>query len=284
MQKVFSLTRVYSLGNVLLITILTIGLNFGNISINSKFIETCLMGLLFWISCVFLLEFFHKSVDGREKFLDRYMLLIPVILLVSILLTTAPMAIIFFILALISVKIYSLKSKNLPISHIVFIFRPVTELGIMFAAAAIYNYNLHNPELWILSLLVFLISISRNLIGDIRDVQFDRYTLPRKIGTNKTYLLSFLILLILIILCIFNALFYALIPLFLMSILIIIKLDPYVLHRIYIICSSFFFAFLLPISEQSINLVIILLFISVISNFTYNITPRKSNPTGIEWI
>ena len=119
------------------------------------------------------------------------------------------------------------------------------------------------------------------MIGDIRDVNYDNYTIAKRLGTNITYLLGFIFLLLLFLA---NGLNYALIPLILIAILIVIRMHPFALHRIYILCSSFYFALLLISLSGNALLVVILLFISTMLNFTYNVTPRRSNREKPRWL
>jgi hypothetical protein len=280
-EKIISLTRPYSLGNVLLITALAVAAGSFQLNVNARFIIACIVGILFWISCVFLLEFLHLKVDGRKKFFSKYLLLVPVAVLLGIFLILAPSAILLFIASFIAVILYSMKSKNAPLSHFAFIFRPFTEIGIVYSIALIYNYNILDPALLSLSILIYFISISRNVIGDIRDVNYDNYTIAKRLGTNITYLLGFIFLLLLFLA---NGLNYALIPLILIAILIVIRMHPFALHRIYILCSSFYFALLLISLSGNALLAVILLFISTMLNFTYNVTPRRSNREKPRWL
>ncbi|MDE1859387.1 MAG: hypothetical protein KGH67_02565, partial [Candidatus Micrarchaeota archaeon] len=210
LRGVASLMRPYSIGNIALISILTIAY-MTVIKFDYKFLITVLAGLLFWIVCVFLLEFLHKKVDGREEYINHYIFIVSILVLLVILAFMAPIGILILILSLISVKLYGMKVKDSIISELAFLFRPFTEIGIVYMTAAIYGYNLLAFKLIYLSGLIYLISISRNIIGDIRDMNHDKYTLVRTtIGKNGGYLLS---LAFLVILAIANGINYALIPL-----------------------------------------------------------------------
>ncbi len=281
MKSLVSLTRVYSLGNVLLITALALATSSVHLTADPKFILTLIMGILFWVACVFTLDFMHKSIDGREKLLNKYILLIPLALLIIIFLEYAPYAILIFIGAMVSVILYSMKSKSTGVSHLLFLFRPFTEIGIIYSAAMMYGIDLYYQPLLLLSAVVFLISSSRNIIGDARDAKFDKHTtLPRKVGVNQTYFISAVLLLILFLI---NGLNYALVPLVFILALLIFRLHPYILHRIYILCSGFFFALLLSQLGVSPMIITMLLLVTSLLNFTYNLTPRVSNLERPRW-
>lgn len=275
-----SLSRPYSIVNIILISIITLFLIDKNATMD-KILLVSITGTLFWISGIYFLEFLHKQIDGRKKLVQNYYSVLPLVCLFIILLIIKPLSVFFIPLAIISTKLYSLKTHDSKISHLFFLFRPFVEITIILTIYFSYSdfYNVAQIIPYILA--VYFLSLSRNLIGDIRDVDFDKYTLPKIIGVNKTYYLSFIFLLFAFV---FLPNIIIQVPLIFTGLLILFKINSYALHRIFILTTTFFLAFYLSTITSEFYLILLLIFLSFILNYTYGITPRKSNVSKPAWL
>ena len=279
------LVRPYSIINIIIISILTAVISTGKLTLkDNNLLLGITIAIFYWICSMYFAEFLHKNIDNRAKlYSNKFAILIYLIFIIfGILFSTTSLFI--FAIVLVFVYLYASKSKKHPFTHLLFLFRPAPEIGVIFATTMLYSTTLDTNLICYFIYLIYFISVSRNLIGDIRDTTHDKYTLPKTIGKDKTYLISFIFLvgagLITIIL---NA-FFALIPIFLISILILNKTNPYALHRIYVTTTGIYLCFLLTAFLNNSLLVTILMFLNFIGYFTYNLVPRESNKDKPIWL
>lgn len=175
--------------------------------------------------------------------------------------------------------LYSIKNKNTILSPFSFVFRGFKEVLIF---AIVLMFYLHSFDAlfsfisnnWEITLMIYLVTISRNLIGDVRDVKADKYTFPKKFGVSSAMLVSSAIMLFVILL---SPDLYVSFPIIAILILAAFKVNAYQLHKIYIISSTaFFMNYLFYILGY--NLILINLFyVSVLLSLTYDFVPRKIN-------
>jgi len=276
----FLLTRPYSWINVVMVVILTLAFTKG-VTFDSYLVVSIIVGLLFWNSGVFLHDYLNKDVIGRRTGFPSLSLILPLAILVIILALTAPEAILILLVSLVTVFLYNLKSKKLRISYLLFLFRPFTEIGIIYSVALIEKISIFNPNLLTLSIIVYLIFVSRNIIGDVRDYENDKYTLPKSFGRNITYLASSVFLIVLIYI---NQINYSIIPLLFILVLIYLRVNAYGLHKLYVLCTTFYFSMLLLQLNVNAIFVMVLLFIGFVLYNTYSIIPRKSNKYRPDWV
>ncbi len=267
----FILIRPYSLMNIVAIVLLTNVFLFNKLIVGFELFVNILIGLLVWISVVYLLEIFHKKVDHRRS--------IPLILfLISILslfflIHSNLNAILVLILLLLFDLIYSSKVKDWFLSSFVFIFRGSAEIGLIFILIFLNNQSPLNEKFFPLLLSVYFITISRNLVGDIRDIYRDKFTFPKKFGLNLSYLLSSLFLIIVIIYLFNPLLIYPLIP---VLFTLFLRLDAYFIHSFYVLSTLFFLINYLFFLTGFNWIFFLVLFIGVLFLFTYNLVPRKA--------
>jgi hypothetical protein len=282
-MKIFSLVRPYSLANIIFIVLVTIALAKGQVNLVNP-VETLIAivaGLIFWVACVFLLEFFHKTFDAREDVFSTSYLLLPVALLVIIFAIKAPIAIVFFIFAVLFAKLYSMKVKGYFFSEYVFLCRPMAEILIIFSVCSMLGVDFLSVNILGFCLAVYFISLSRNIVGDIRDVDFDISTFPKIFGVDLSYALSIIFAIALLIVTGLND---EIIPIVIIILFLVLRVNAYGLHKIYILFSSFYFAILLVRIDPSMFMIsTLVLMLSALLNFTYNITPRKSNVKKPDW-
>ncbi len=279
LRNAFLLARPYSIPNIILVVLATIIIS-GKESLDFSVLIPIIIGILFWSSSVYLLEFAHKLADGRQEFFSNYFLAIPTILLIILLFFYSPLGILIFALAFLSVWLYSLKVYDLPFSHLMFIFRPFTEIGIIFTIYLMYSNDFSSSFLYVLIGAIYFISLSRNLIGDLRDKNHDKNTLPKKIGEKYTRLVSFLAGLIALAIIGPN---FEVIPIILALILILFKVNYYATHKIYILLTTFYLS-LFASRVLGLEIIIILIvLIAIILILSYDFVPRKSNNEKPRW-
>ena len=277
----FLLSRPYSWINVVLIVLLAITLGKGTLMLNTDLILPIIMGLFFWNSCVFLLDFLHKGIDGRSYMFSDWFLIISLVVLILILIFTAPLALPIFLASFGTTLLYGSKAKQSKVSHFMFLFRPFTEIGIIYSVALMQNISVFSSNLFALSIIVYLISVSRNLIGDIRDTNHDKHTLPKVLGPNFTYLTSGIFLFALMLI---TGPTSQILPLLFILILIIFRANSFGLHKLYILCTTFYFALILLQYNTNPIFVLSLVFVGFILYNTYNLIPRQTNNIKPIWV
>lgn len=271
--KKLIIIRPYSWGGIILLGILANVIATKGLVLNADLAVDVFSALLIWSSSVYILEFFHQKVDNREP----VTLLLPAVLifiLLSIMAWKNALTSLFSLLVIIvSVVIYSSKIKKSPLSGFSFMLRGLVEVNIFLIILFFHSFYDINSIFPVL-LAIYFMTNSRNLIGDIRDVKFDKYTFPKKYGVRASYVISTVLLL----LAIFNAYnFEVTFPLIAYILVIALSRDAYFLHRIFVVTTIFFYAnYILFVLNESIILVNIL-FVSILLAFTYSLVPRKSN-------
>ncbi|MFA5931372.1 MAG: class I SAM-dependent methyltransferase [archaeon] len=115
-----------------------------------------------------------------------------------------------------------------------------------------------------------MVTDSRNLIGDIRDITKDKYTFPNFVGEPLSRLLS-IALLLPIFFMVNPALAF---PLILVIVLIIILKDSYLLHKIYVQATGLFFINFISESLFGNTIISNLAFMVILFSNSYEYTPR----------
>lgn len=272
LQKLI-LSRPYSWIGIVLVALLANVIATKNFIINIDMFVDIITAFLMWCFTLFIAEFIHRKVDKRGYKSP----LLPILILIAV-------AIIFLyknfltlpilLVVLVANIIYSFKIKKWLLSAFSFMFRGILEVSIFIVVLFFHSFYSLNDILPLI-LAIYLLVDSRNLIGDIRDVDFDQYTFPRRYGINVSYVVSALLAIISLII-ILNVMIVF--PIIIFLFLLIKTRNSYLLHRIYVIVTTFFIMnyilFLLNYNIIFSNV----LFIAVILNFTYPLVPRKSNP------
>jgi hypothetical protein len=243
LRNIFLLIRPYSLTAIIAIAILTNVFVEQPLKFNTILLKSILISILIWVSTVFLLEFMHKHTDNRKRIPD--IILCGTIGIVVFLLSSYVTALLLFGVILLCVFVYSLKAKNWLFSPFVFVFRGFVETGVILIILVLNNMPpLSQNYLDKLLLPIFFVTISRNLVGDIRDIERDKYTFPKKFGETATYLK---------------------------------KTNGHSTHFMYIICTLFFLVNYIAVLTKSDLTTNFLLFIGVLFWMTYNEVPRSVN-------
>lgn len=267
------ITRPYSWIGIILIGLLS------NIAITKRFILggdlfwDIFTALIIWYVAIFLGEYLHRKIDKRGLTRPTIPLIFSV-MLALILFYKNMAALIFLPIIILADTVYSMKIKNWILSRFSFMFRGILEVSI-FLIIAFFHNNYAIYKFIPLLLIIYLLTNSRNLIGDIRDLKFDRYTFPNRYGVDVSYLVSlgFIIMSILL-----SPNLLVAFPIISIMLLIFLYRNAYILHKIFVISAAFFYMnYIFFILDENLILVNIL-FLATLLNFTYDLVPRKSNP------
>lgn len=265
--------RPYSWVGVIFIALLANIISSGSLLYNLILFEDILVALGIWIMSIFLSEYLQRFTDKRIKTVVPFIVMLMVLLL--ILYFKNPYTIVLLIFGILIGSLYGLKTKNLFISRFSFLFRGFLEI-LLFLIILFFHYYYDIYFVFSIILIIYFITISRNLIGDIRDISYDQFTFPKKYGVRVSYLVAGTFIVISIFLS--NNLIVSLPLIFYLFLLILIH-DAYFLHRFFVLTTLFFFVnyILCILNDNSSIFISNLLFIGVALNFTYDLTPRKSN-------
>jgi hypothetical protein len=268
------LTRPYSWIIIVLLGILANIIANKNFIIDANLFFDCFVAILVWFATSSASEFFHRNIDKRGVTSPKLPIVLFFILAFSLIYKNI-LTIIFLPILIVAVIAYSYKIKNWFLSSFSFLIRGVLEICVILIVLFFHGfYSIVNVLPIIIS--VYLLTISRNLIGDIRDVKFDKYTFPKKYGSKTGYIVSS-ILVILSLILIPNI--EIMLPMILYLVLLLISRNAYLLHRLSVMTMIFIIAnYALFMLNQNLFFTNII-FVGVLLNFTYPLVPRKSNPT-----
>lgn len=270
--NVFLLCRPYTLFCIFLLAILGNIISVGKLVFSSSLFLDLSLACCFWLGIIYLGEYLHKNVDNR----DSFSLLIPsFFLIVSFLIISlkAPLGLLLFFFSILAVFFYSSKVKNWLLSPVMFIFRGVIEASIFLIVLLVHGKILSGPMVLFVFSIYFL-TISRNLVGDLRDARFDKYAFPRKFGSLLTKIL----------IVAFGVISILLLPDFLSAVPVIVPLflliggfDFYFIHHFYVFSTYFFFLLLMAYFLSFDQSLLLLAYFSLLFWVTYKIVPRRSN-------
>jgi hypothetical protein len=265
------LSRPYTIPSIILIALLANVFIRKELPPDTTLFLDLSFALLTWFSMVYLNEAFHQDI-GRKKIPYT----IPAVFFIIAGIISAvvnPHAIMFLILALIGTALYRTKSMKWFGSPYMFFFRGLTEASIFLGIILLHKLSFTNDVLAISGIL-FLVTASRNMIGDIRDMAYDQNTFPVKHGEKISRTVSFILLLIAVII---SPSIHVSFPLIIMGALILLTSNGYFLHKAYVATTVFYLTnycyYFLEYDLTLINFV----FISVLAGHTYKLITRKSN-------
>lgn len=267
------IARPYSWIGAISIALLANVISTGNLTLNSALLEDVLITLVSWISAILLLEYLHRDTDKRIRSLSPFIFIL--IILILILAYKNPYTLILLFLAIPVGILYASKTRSWFISGFSFMFRGIWEVYIFLTILFFHHYYNINSVFYII-LIIYCLTISRNLVGDMRDVKYDKFTFPNRYGLKASYLISGVLILIPIFLI--KNLVVSLPLIFYLFLLALIR-DSYISHRIFTLTTAFF---LINYVAYFLNAYLCLafintLFIATLLNFTYNLTPRRAN-------
>lgn len=270
------LARPYTIPAIILISLLANSVANQALLIDLTTFSDVIFGLFLWFAMVYLNESF-KTQYGRAKINFIYPLgFFAIAVLIAFI--KNPITLILLVLAALSTLFYFFKSKKWAGSCFMFIFRAGVE-GAIFFSILLFHGTVLTYQLLILGLLIIMLTDIRNLIGDMRDVRFDKYTFPVKYGVGLTKAL----LLVLLVFCyvLFPNLFIF-IPLLVSGVLLFYLNDFFFLHKLFVVSTSFYLLNHIATIIGSDALIISNMgFFIVLATTTYELVPRPSNPRKI---
>jgi len=276
----FLLTRPYSWLYILCIAFLSRILTGFPLELDHFLMLDGVHALSLWFLSLFISETFQKDMEKRRIKPPVIIALMAIIAVLSII--RAPPTLLYFGLIVIVVYLYSLKSKDYKFSQFVFLSRGLLEVLICFIIFDFYTpFAEFSNELLFFALLIYALTTSRNIIGDIRDVNSDKYTFPVRFGTSISYYLSLIFLLFTLLIAIqsLSLNIFAVLPLLFLLPFYLFYRNAYILHKLFVISSTLFlFNIILSKSYVPITILIFIVVFSIILLLTYNLVPRKSNP------
>ncbi|MEM2918737.1 MAG: hypothetical protein QXY62_04485 [Candidatus Altiarchaeota archaeon] len=272
MKDYFLLSRPYTLVEIVLLGLLANVIATKKLIWNVNLLMDIAIFLCFWVSFVYFTEIAHRETNKRGE-IPIYVPLILFLIGAIIVALRNLWSLLFIIIAVIILPLYFLKGRSQYVGPASFLVRGIFPIIGILTIISLYNipivYTL--KKYWQIFITIFLLTSSRNLIGDIRDYKSDKYSFPRKYGKKISFLISgtFLVLsgvIINDILVIF--------PLFLLFAIVLFHRNAFFIHRIYVLTSIFFLMNYIMLLVQIPPILNDILFLGVILNFTYKHVPR----------
>lgn len=267
------IARPYSWISIVSIALLANVIATGSLVFNLALIEDVLIALGLWVLAILFLEYLHRHTDKRIQSLSPF--IFALIILILILCYKNPYTLILLFLAILASLFYASKTKNWFIGRFSFVFRGVWEIS-GFLMILFFHYYYNVSSVFYIMLIIYFLTTARNLVGDVRDIKYDKFTFPKKYGLKASYFVSGILILISIFLT--KNLIVSMPLIFYLFLLILIR-NSYILHRIFTLTTAFFLInYIVYFLNSYLCLFFInVLFIAVLLNFTYNLTSRKVN-------
>ena len=270
--RYFLLTRPYSWLSVSFVAVLaSIFVNTGVLF--PEILIDLIFGILVWISANLFAERLSRDMVERGKIF----LPIPVFLFVLAVLIAIfrnPLVLLVLLFILIALFIYGTKNKFYFIGQISFFIRGLMEFFLFISILLFYNFQFVSTEWLYLLFWVYFITCGRNLVGDLRDIKYDKKTLPKSIGVLPSRIV---VLILYLFPLIFGGLF--LISHLVALLLIIFFKEFYNLHKALVLVNMFiFFELAVYLVSKELLVVTAFLFFGILLSLLYDKVPRKSNP------
>lgn len=271
------LLRPYSLVDLLTVFLLSRFMAAGAISYGVKDFLVFLSFLAFWGFLTWGSDARHRH-PYREKIDPRF----PYLLLVFpavISLAYNPLALFLGFVIWIFAIFYMRKNEPGIFGSTSFISRGLYQSFLFLFGTFLYANNISMTSVFI-SLLIFCLYAARNLVGDIRDAEFDKHTFPVKHGIPVSYYTTVLFYLMAtgILYYSFQNIFL-LYPVLLMISFTLFFKNAYALHRCALALTTFLMVEVIFINDYSTIVFLNILLTSVLFNLIfYDLIPRPSNP------
>jgi len=264
------LSRPYSLASIIALGFICYLLVNQKITSQIVFVGIIIVSSIIWLFSMYFGEYLHNKTNKGRSNINFFIPAILFVLLIALNYNNLTNIAILVILAFL-VYVYSLKAKNTWLSPYAFIFRGSVELTVILLFLLQRISVFLEQITFVIS--IYLITTSRNQIGDLRDKETDKYTFVKKYGEQITKIIS-IVLLVLVITLNFSLLSF---PLVLTLTIILFTKNYYIQHNIYVI-STFFFLINFIFILLSIDIIISnLIFVGVILEYTYHFVPRESD-------
>jgi 1,4-dihydroxy-2-naphthoate octaprenyltransferase len=270
LERYFLLTRPYSWVSVAMVVLLAEILVNPIMNYSILFFDIFFV-ISLWVSLNLFAEYFSKDMLERGKI--RFLIPTIFLLISGIMISFRSIqSLVFFIPILFAFALYSKKNKYGFIGPISFLIRGLMEF---FSFFIIITLGLtFTVDILFIGIVCYLITCGRNLVGDIRDYEFDKLTLPRLIGKAKSKI--FVVLLYVAAILVYGQILWSCV---LIIVLTIFYKDYFNLHRVLVILNSFvLFEIIVNIFNTDLLFFVVFLSLGIILNLLYSMVPRKSNP------
>lgn len=272
-------TRPYSWANAVLIGLGAHLLVVGNLALSHDLLTTVAVSLTMWVAGLTGLEYFHKKFEYEES-VTYHVLPLPFILLLAISLTQTIKSVVILCVFLIGLLLYSGKVLGY-FAEISFLFRGISEVTLIWLVYSFHGAFVPNTGQLLYIGIIYTLTASRNVIGDIRDREVDDYTL----AVNHPWIAVSVSLSLGIISIILISDILVAVPVVTVLLLIAFRgvENAGQSHRIYVIATTFLLLNII-IEQQYPSFLFIasIVFVSVLLNFTYWEVPRKQDKLATE--
>jgi hypothetical protein len=271
LKDYFLITRPYSLVDLALVGLLANIIAVGTLIPDMSLLLDITIPLLFWISFLYLTETKKKRINISLT-AGLALLIIPIALIFFV----NPLSLIFLPFALAVLYVYSQKNYNKGLGLFSFLSRGLFTVLAFITVVSLHGFNLLIPAIeshFPLVCSLFLLSSSRNLVGDMRDYAVDRYTFPKIVGRTSSLAISSIMLVLVILLFMDISLLF---PIYIfLLILLITQKNAFNLHKLFVLTTTFFFMNYLMLILSIPPIFNNVLYLSAVLNFTYNYVPRS---------
>lgn len=274
-------TRPYSWINAVLIGLATHFFVLGNLSVSFELALTGYLALLSWITGQTIPDYLRKKHEYGENAVLHLRLLPSALLLVSVAYLGGLPAVAAFFALTASILLYAAKVKSRFFGHFSFLTRGFAEVSLVILVFTSYGGFPSTAAEWSFIAAVYLVTGSRNIVGDLRDVGVDGNTLASSnfrlaqfisvvfAGTSLFLVPDLLVMLPVLLAMVLTAVYG--------------RENAYTIHRIYVICTMFFlFQYLVDALAPELLILTNLVFLGTVLNFTYPYVPRKLNKISEE--
>lgn len=273
------LCRPYTIISIAAIGLIVNILVNGTLTVNLELFTDMAAPVLIWVFMLFLVELVHKQEDRP---MSKLLFVVPFSLFVLICLWRGPLALVVVLAQFVVAYAYSLKSVDFPLSPLSPFVRGLNEIFAFWIVSLFYYQSLSGSFSFLIAnsqivLVVYLTTVSRNIIGDLRDIDYDRFTLSRKFGARASLAIS-AILIVISLFLLYGLPYWLGIPLVVQLMLIIsMRISSYTLHKTYIVSSTAFMLGFVVYLMQENPLPLLLFYISALLLITYDYVPRRAN-------
>jgi hypothetical protein len=267
------LVRAYSLIDIVLLFLLAKELSIGLFPFTSQDLLVLFAVLSAWCLLTLALEAKHK-----HAYRASISYTVPVICFIFsglIGLLYNPSSLLFLCFITLFTNFYIKKEMGSWWGKTSFVWRGLYQSSLFLFSASMYY---HTP--WLVSFIIFLLYMGRNLVADVRDIAFDRHTFSVYFGKRASYYVVFscFFLSSIALFQLTSALLVAL-PSFIISGILLFYDEGFTLHRIALLVTSTTCINLTLYNQGSLLPFTTLLFLAIVSNFIfYEQVARPSNP------
>jgi len=279
LKKYIILIRAYSIIDVILLLLLARMLAIGSALFSWR-------DVVIGVGVIFLWGVLTLSLEAKHNHAYRETICysVPIIFLVaasSIAYLFNPQALLFIFFVSLFTYFYIKKETNEFWGMTSSFWRGMCQVAIFFTCWSLYALiGLISLREIGVAIIVLCFHLSRNLIADVRDAEFDRLTLVVFWGRRVSYLIALTCFIVggTVLFLLFPTIF-VIFPVIVISLLLVVYDDGFMLHRLAIMVTSFTFVAIILFLKSANLFYPNLLFLAIVSNFLfYEKVARPSNP------